>query len=130
MHDIGKMGIPDDILRKAGPLTDEEWVIMRKHPFFAKEMLKNISYLQPALEIPYSHHEKWDGSGYPQGLSGLRIPLTARIFAVIDVWDALSSDRPYRGRWSEADVFKYIKENSGSHFDPKVVSKFFLMMKR
>ncbi len=129
LHDIGKMGIPDDILRKAGPLTAEEWVIMRKHPFFAKEMLKNISYLQPALEIPFSHHEKWDGSGYPQGLSGLRIPLAARIFAVIDVWDALSSDRPYRGPWSEEDVFKYIRDNSGSHFDPKVVSKFLLMMK-
>lgn len=128
LHDIGKMGIPDDILRKAGPLTDEEWIIMRKHPYFAREMLKDISYLQPALEIPYTHHEKWDGSGYPQGLSGLRIPLAARIFSVIDVWDALSSDRPYRGPWQPDDVYKYIRENSGSHFDPKVVAEFFSMM--
>jgi HD-GYP domain-containing protein (c-di-GMP phosphodiesterase class II)/ABC-type amino acid transport substrate-binding protein len=130
LHDIGKMGIPDDILLKAGPLTEAEWVIMRKHPFFAREMLKNISYLQPALEIPYCHHEKWDGSGYPQGLSGLRIPLAARIFSVIDVWDALSSERPYRGPWKVKDVYKYIWENSGTHFDPKVVNEFFLMMQR
>ncbi len=128
LHDIGKMGIPDDILRKAGPLDDEEWIIMRKHPFFAREMLKNISYLQSAIEIPYSHHEKWDGSGYPLGLSGVRIPLAARIFSVIDVWDALSSERPYRGPWHEDDVYKYIRENSGSQFDPKVVAEFFSMM--
>jgi putative nucleotidyltransferase with HDIG domain len=128
LHDIGKMGIPDSILRKAGPLSEEEWEVMRKHPGYARNMLKNISYLQPALDIPYSHHERWDGSGYPQGLSGVRIPLVARIFSVIDVWDALSSDRPYRGPWLEQDVFAYIRENSGTQFDPRVVDEFFKMM--
>lgn len=128
LHDIGKMGIPDDILRKAGPLNDEEWVVMKKHPVYAKDMLKNISYLQPALEIPYGHHEHWDGSGYPQGLSREKIPLAARIFSVIDVWDALSSDRPYRGPWLENDVFANIRDNSGIQFDPKVVQEFFRMM--
>ncbi len=128
LHDIGKMGIPDAILRKAGPLSDEEWEVMRKHPIYARNMLKNISYLQPALDIPYSHHERWDGTGYPQGISGVRIPLVARIFSVIDVWDALSSDRPYRGPWLENDVFAYIRDNSGTQFDPKVVQEFFKMM--
>lgn len=128
LHDIGKMGIPDSILRKTGPLSEEEWEIMKKHPIYARDLLKDISYLQPALEIPYSHHEHWNGSGYPQGLSGLRIPLGARIFSVIDVWDALSSDRPYRGHWSENDVFVYIKENSDIQFDPKIVNEFFQMM--
>jgi HD-GYP domain-containing protein (c-di-GMP phosphodiesterase class II) len=98
LHDIGKMGVPDNILLKPGKLTDEEWVIMRKHPQFAYDMLTPIAYLRPALDIPYCHHEKWDGSGYPRGLKGEQIPLVARIFAIVDVWDALSSDRPYRPR--------------------------------
>ena len=128
LHDIGKMGIPDAILRKAGPLSDEEWEVMKMHPIYARDMLKNISYLHFALDIPYSHHERWDGSGYPQGLSGVKIPLVARIFSVIDVWDALSSERPYRGPWLENDVFAYLRENSGIQFDPKVVQEFFKMM--
>jgi putative nucleotidyltransferase with HDIG domain len=100
LHDIGKMGIPDSILLKPGPLTDEEWTIMRKHPVYAFDLLSPIAFLRPALDIPYCHHEKWDGTGYPQGLKGEAIPLAARIFAVIDVWDALRSDRPYRQGWA------------------------------
>lgn len=129
LHDIGKMGVPDNILLKPGPLTDEEWVIMRKHPIYAYEMLKPITYLGPALDIPYCHHEKWDGSGYPRGLTGETIPLAARIFSVIDVWDALSSDRPYRPAWSEEKVLAYIQEMAGSHFDPRVVEAFLGLVK-
>ena len=125
LHDIGKMGIPDEILRKPGPLTDEEWIIMKKHPQLAYEMLATISYLQPALDIPYCHHEKWDGSGYPRNLKGKSIPLAARIFSVVDVYDALTSDRPYRKPWSKNKTLKYIRENSGTHFDPEVVDLFF-----
>jgi len=99
LHDIGKMGVSDSILQKPGSLTDEEWQIMRKHSVYAFEWLSSIEYLRPALEIPYSHHEKWDGSGYPQDLRGEEIPLPARIFAILDVWDALNSDRPYRDAW-------------------------------
>lgn len=128
LHDIGKMGVPDSILLKEGSLDDMEWEMMRKHPVFAMDMLKNISYLQPALDIPCCHHERWDGSGYPQGLSGNQIPFPARIFSVIDVWDALSSDRPYRGPWKEEDVYTYIRENSGSQFDPLVVQQFFNLL--
>jgi PAS domain S-box-containing protein/putative nucleotidyltransferase with HDIG domain len=124
LHDIGKMGIPDSILLKPGPLTDEEWVVMRKHPFYAYEMLSWIDYLRPALDIPYCHHEKWDGSGYPRGLKGTAIPLPARIFAVVDVYDALTSDRPYRKAWSVEDTLALIKKDSGSHFDPEVVNVF------
>lgn len=124
LHDIGKMGVPDQILLKPGPLTPEEWEIMRKHPIYAYELLLPIQFLKPALDIPYCHHEKWDGSGYPRGLSGESIPIAARIFAVIDVWDALSSDRPYRSAWSEPKVLDYIEDNSGSHFDPNVVRAF------
>ena len=124
LHDIGKMGIPDNILRKPGPLTDEEWVIMRKHPQYAFEMLSPISYLRPALDIPGCHHEKWDGTGYPRQLKGEQIPLAARIFAVIDVYDALTSDRPYRKAWSREKTLEHIKTNSGTHFDPKVVEAF------
>lgn len=129
LHDIGKMGIPDSILRKAGPLDPQEWEIMRKHPIFALEMLKHITYLQPALDIPYCHHERWDGAGYPRGLSTKSIPFPARIFSVIDVWDALSSDRPYRRPWKEVDVHNYIKENAGIQFDPQVVQQFFTLLK-
>ena len=125
LHDIGKMGIPDSILLKPGPLTPNEWEIMRQHPVHAYEMLKTIDYLSPALEIPYFHHERWDGNGYPQGLKGKNIPLSARIFAVVDVWDALTSDRPYRPAWSEDQVLEYIERESGRHFDPQVVNAFF-----
>jgi putative nucleotidyltransferase with HDIG domain len=126
LHDIGKMGVPDGILLKPGPLTDEEWVLMKKHPTFAYEMLSPIHYLQSALDIPYCHHEKWDGTGYPRGLKGKQIPLVARIFAVVDVWDALISDRPYRKAWSEEKVREHIQAGAGTHFDPQVVKTFFL----
>jgi HD-GYP domain-containing protein (c-di-GMP phosphodiesterase class II) len=121
LHDIGKMGIPDGILLKPGPLTDEEWVIMKKHPTFAYEMISPIRYLHTALDIPYCHHEKWDGTGYPRGLKAEQIPLTARIFAVVDVWDALCSDRPYRKAWPEEKVRDHIQAGAGTHFDPMVV---------
>jgi len=124
LHDIGKMGIPDTILRKPGPLTDEEWEIMRRHPQYAYELLSPIAFLRNALHIPYCHHEKWDGSGYPRGLKGKRIPLAARIFSAIDVWDALRSDRAYRAAWSPDRVRTYISEQAGTHFDPAVVKAF------
>jgi putative nucleotidyltransferase with HDIG domain len=124
LHDIGKMGVPDGILLKPGPLTDEEWVTMKRHPTFAHEMLAPIGYLRLALDIPYCHHEKWDGTGYPRGLKGEQIPMPARVFAVIDVWDALTSDRPYRKAWSRPDAMEYIREQSGNHFDPRVVDAF------
>jgi len=124
LHDIGKMGVPDHILFKTDELTEEEWVLMKKHPAFAYEMLLPIKYLHAALDIPYCHHEKWDGTGYPRGLKGEEIPLTARIFAVVDVWDALCSKRPYRPAMSEDDSLKYIQEQSGKHFDPQVVEAF------
>jgi putative nucleotidyltransferase with HDIG domain len=126
LHDIGKMGIPDGILLKPGPLTDEEWVIMKKHPVFAYEMLAPIHYLKAALDIPYCHHEKWDGTGYPRGLKGEQIPLAARIFTVVDVWDALTSDRPYRQAWSEEKARQHLQAGAGTHFDPQVVKTFFL----
>lgn len=124
LHDIGKLGVPDGILLKPGPLTDEEWYIMRQHPVYAFDMLTPISYLRPALDIPFCHHEKWDGSGYPRGLKGEQIPLAARIFAVVDVWDALCSDRPYRARWSREKTRAHILEQSGAHFDPRIVTAF------
>lgn len=130
LHDIGKLGVPDQIVLKPGSLTDEEWALMRKHPQYAYEMLVSIDYLKPALDIPYCHHEKWDGTGYPQGLKGDQIPLAARLFAVIDVWDALCSDRPYRQKWNSEDVYEYIRSLSGKHFDPKVVEVFFSIMRR
>jgi putative nucleotidyltransferase with HDIG domain len=124
LHDIGKMGVPDGILLKAGPLSEEEWVVMRRHPTYAFEMLSPIQYLRPALAIPYCHHEKWDGSGYPRGVHGTQIPLEARIFAVIDVWDALTSARPYRAAWTVAQARTHISGQAGSHFDPEVVAAF------
>jgi HD-GYP domain-containing protein (c-di-GMP phosphodiesterase class II) len=124
LHDIGKMGIPDVILLKPGKLTPEEWQVMRKHPVYAYEMLSPIEYLHPALEIPYYHHEWWDGSGYPIGLKGEEIPLSARIFAVVDSWDAMTSDRPYRAAKSEAEALEIITSTSGTHFDPQIVSLF------
>ncbi len=124
LHDIGKLGIPDEILRKPGPLTQREMEIMRRHPQIAYDLLTPIEYLKPALKIPYYHHEKWDGSGYPHGLMGDAIPLEARIFAIIDVYDALSHDRPYRKAWDREKVLDYIKSESGRHFDPAVVEVF------
>jgi len=124
LHDIGKMGIPDSILHKPGPLTDEEWTIMRKHPVYAYELLSSIAYLRPALDIPYCHHEHWDGSGYPRGLHAENIPQSARIFAIVDVWDALRSDRPYRKAWSEERVRDHLQEQCEILFDPQVVAMF------
>ncbi|MBE0680675.1 MAG: response regulator [Anaerolineales bacterium] len=127
LHDIGKLGVPDSILLKPAKLTDEEWTIMRQHPQYAYDMIQPIEYLRPALDIPLCHHEKWDGSGYPRGLKGEEIPLVARIFAVVDVWDALISDRPYRPAWDKEKALTYIKEQSGKHFDPYVVENFLKM---
>jgi len=124
LHDIGKIGIPDSILRKPGPLTEEEWDIMRQHPVYAYEMLLPIAHLRPALDIPYYHHEKWDGTGYPRGLKGRQIPLAARVFAVVDVWDALLSGRPYRPAWPEEKATEYIREQAEKHFDPQVAEAF------
>jgi len=124
LHDMGKLGIPDNILLKPDTLTKEEWGVMRMHPQYAHEMLEKIEYLNPALDIPYCHHEKWDGSGYPRGLKEEEIPLVARVFALVDVWDALTSDRPYRSAWPEEKVLAHIREQSGKHFDPKVVEMF------
>jgi PAS domain S-box-containing protein len=124
LHDIGKMGIPDKILLKPGPLDDEEWKIMKNHSSLAYDLLFPITYLRPALDVPLYHHEKYDGSGYPNGLKGEQIPIAARIFTIVDVWDALTSDRPYRSAWSTKKALNYIKEQSGSHFDPQVVEIF------
>jgi len=124
LHDIGKMGIPDSVLHKPSPLTAEEWELMRRHPTYAVQMLAPIEYLQPALAIPHCHHERWDGSGYPQGLCGEEIPLAARIFAIADIWDAIRSDRPYRAAWSEQRALEYVTSLSGTHLDPAVVSAF------
>ena len=124
LHDIGKLGVPDSILHKPGPLTEEEWVVMKKHPIYAKHMLENIKYLIPAMDIPYCHHERWDGSGYPRGLKGEEIPLVARVFAIIDVWDALTSERPYRAAWSKEKTLQYIENESGAYFDPKILEVF------
>ncbi len=128
LHDIGKVAIPDHILLKPAPLTKEEWDIMRRHPLIAAEILKPISYLASALPIPRFHHEKWDGSGYPEGLAGENIPLAARLFAFADVYDALTSNRPYRPAWSHAEAIEYISKNSALHFDPKLVPEFIRMM--
>ncbi len=124
LHDIGKMGIPDNILLKPGPLSPDEWVIMRQHPLYAYRLLSKIPFLLPSLDIPYYHHERWDGSGYPFGLKGEEIPLAARIFAVVDVWDALISDRPYRPAWPEDAALRYIKDNAFVQFDPEIVRVF------
>jgi putative two-component system response regulator len=121
LHDVGKLGIPDSILLKPGKLTDDEWKTMRQHPVHAYEWLSQIDYLKPALDIPYCHHEKWDGTGYPRGLKGEEIPLSARLFAAIDVWDALTSDRPYRKAMTRDQAYQYILSESGRHFDPAIV---------
>jgi HD-GYP domain-containing protein (c-di-GMP phosphodiesterase class II) len=124
LHDIGKMGIPDEILNKPGPLSREEWLLVQQHPITAFHLLKPIDYLEKAVEIPYCHHEKWNGTGYPNRLQGEEIPVAARIFAVVDVWDALTSDRPYRKAWPQEKVMAYIKKEAGQHFDPHIVKVF------
>jgi GAF domain-containing protein len=124
LHDIGKLNLPESILLKAERLTAKEWTEIRKHPVYACELLSSIDCLKPALAIPYCHHEKWNGSGYPSGLAGEGIPLEARIFAVVDVWDALHSVRPYRSAWPLAKILKHIRMLSGTHFDPRVVETF------
>ncbi len=124
LHDIGQMGVPDAIRSKPGPLTEAEWASMRQHPTLAHDMLAPIAFLRPALDIPHGHHERWDGAGYPRGLKGEQIPLAARLFAVVDVWDALRSDRPYRARWPDEQVREYLRAQAGAHFDPAIVAAF------
>lgn len=128
LHDIGKVAISDSILLKNGPLSDAEWVLMRQHPNIAVELLTPISYLIPALDIPRFHHEKWDGSGYPEGIAGEKIPLAARLFAILDVYDALTSDRSYRLAWPHAQALEYIRSQAGKHFDPNIVPIFLEML--
>jgi len=122
------MGVPDHILKKTGPLTESEWDEMRTHPQLAYDLLSPITYLHSALDIPYCHHEHWDGSGYPRSLKGEQIPLSARIFSVVDIWDALLSDRPYRKAWPRKKVLEYIREVSGSILDPKIADTFLMMI--
>jgi putative nucleotidyltransferase with HDIG domain len=128
LHDIGKMGIPDHILLKPGPLTAEEWRIMQLHPVFAYEMLSKIPFLKPSLDIPYSHHEKWNGSGYPRQLKTTEIPLAARVFAIVDTFDALTSDRSYRPAWKREEALSYIHDQAGIQFDPDIDQVFLKMV--
>jgi HD-GYP domain-containing protein (c-di-GMP phosphodiesterase class II) len=130
LHDIGKIGVPDTILAKEDRLDAAEWAQMRRHPQLAYDMLFPIAYLRKSIDIPYSHHEKWDGTGYPQGLKEEQIPLAARIFAVVDVWDSLTTDRPYRKAWTRAAALDHVREQSGRHFDPRVVEAFFREVER
>jgi putative nucleotidyltransferase with HDIG domain len=130
LHDIGKMAVPDSILLKPDKLTPDEWVVMRKHPQYAYELLSPIEYLRPALDIPYCHHEKFDGTGYPRGLKGENIPLAARLFAVVDVWDAVRSDRPYRKAWSRETALEHIRSSAGTHFDPHSVDMFLMVIRQ
>lgn len=124
LHDIGKLAIPDEILLKPGALNDAERRLMEQHPAYAKQMLAQVTFLEPCVAVAYSHHERWDGLGYPQGLKGKEIPLTARIFAVVDQWDALTSDRPYRQAWTRENVIAYLRENAGKIYDPEIVNVF------
>ena len=128
LHDIGKMGIPDEVLLKPGELNIEEWDMMKKHPTYAMNLLKDISFLHNSFEIPYCHHERWDGLGYPNGLKGEENPLSARIFAIVDVYDAMSSDRPYRNALDQDEIIEYLSMERGKHFDPCVVDAFFKIM--
>ena len=128
LHDIGKMGIPDNILCKQGPLSDAELQVMKKHPAYARELLGHIAYLAPAIDIPYCHHEKWDGTGYPRGIQGDAIPIEARLFSVVDVWDAMRSRRSYRDSIPERQVFEYLRIEKNRSFDPAVVDEFLAMM--
>ncbi len=125
LHDVGKMSVPDSILLKPDKLSNEEFETIKEHPEIAKKLLEEIPYLENALSIPYFHHERWDGSGYPSGLKGEEIPLPARIFSVIDVWDALLSARPYKQAWSREDTLNYLDQNAGVLFDPAIVKAFF-----
>jgi PAS domain S-box-containing protein/putative nucleotidyltransferase with HDIG domain len=129
LHDIGKMGVPDSVLLKRGPLSDEERKLIEQHTVYAYELLSPIDFLRPAIDIPYAHHERWDGTGYPRGIAGEEIPLAARIFAIVDVYDALTSERPYRPAWSREDTLDYIREHAGSQFDPALVEAFFDMVR-
>ena len=129
LHDIGKVGIPDSILLKPGALTEQEWNVMRRHPLIAFELLAPIDFLRSALDIPHYHHEKWDGTGYPHGIKGEAIPLSARLFAVVDVWDALRSDRPYRKGWPKNKVMAHLRAQAGTHFDPEAVRMFLRMVR-
>lgn len=129
LHDVGKMGIPDEILLKEENLTEDEWEILKRHPQYAYDMLAPMEYLRGALDIPYCHHEKWDGTGYPRGLKGEEIPFAARLFSVVDVYDTLASDRPYRKGWHREKIMDYIQEQSGKSFDPQVVDAFIKMMR-
>jgi HD-GYP domain-containing protein (c-di-GMP phosphodiesterase class II) len=122
------LGVPDAILLKPGSLTYEEWIIMHRHPVYAYEWLSPIPYLRMTVDIPYCHHEKWDGTGYPRGLQGENIPLAARLFALVDVWDALRSDRPYREAWTKEKTLEHIQNGSGKHFDPAAVKLFLYVM--
>ena len=130
LHDIGKMGVPDLILLKPGKLDGDEWEIMKQHTDYVFEMLRPIEFLRSAIDIPHCHHERWDGTGYPRGLKGEQIPLSARIFAVVDVWDALNSDRPYRKAWTEDKALEYIATGAGKHFDPQVVEAFLALQNK
>lgn len=130
LHDIGKMAIPDNILFKKGPLNDEEWMVMKKHPLYAQEFLDGIGFLDEAMLIPLYHHERWDGSGYPFGLKGEEIPLSARIFTIVDVWDALTHDRAYRSAWTEIEAAEYLQQLAGEQFDPLLVEKFLVIMRK
>ena len=129
LHDIGKLAIPDEILLKPGPLNQEERKLLEQHPVYAKQMLSHISFLLPAIAVAYAHHEHWDGYGYPEGLKGEQIPLLARIFTVVDQWDALTSDRPYRKAWVREDVITYLKDNRGKIYDPHIVDVFLTIVK-
>ncbi len=129
LHDIGNMSIPDSLFAKTGPLTPEEWVLVKQHPQFAHDLMSSISYLRPAVTIPYCHHERWDGSGYPRGLEGLEIPLAARAFAIADVWLALTTAKPYRPAWTPAQANAYLEEQSGKSFDPQIVPVFLEMLR-
>ena len=130
LHDVGKMALPDSVLLKPGELTEEEQAVMRRHPEHAWEMLKGVDFLRPALDIPYAHHERWDGWGYPRGLSGAEIPFAARLFAVVDVWDALRYDRAYRAGWPAEKVKEHLREGAGTQFDPMVVPAFLRILER
>ena len=130
LHDVGKMALPDSVLRNPGELNEEEQTQMRRHPEHAWEMLKGVEFLRPALEIPLCHHERWDGTGYPRGLKGEEIPLAARLFAVVDVWDALRYDRAYRPGWPAGKVKEHLRAEAGRHFDPSVVPAFLRILER
>ena len=130
LHDVGKMALPDSVLRNPGELTEEEQALMRRHPEHAWEMLKGVEFARPALEIPLCHHERWDGTGYPRGLKGEEIPLSARLFAVVDVWDALRYDRAYRPGWPAERVKEHLRGEAGKHFDPAVVPAFLRILER